>query len=111
MFSGTSKKRRPSRDNRALTPISLDFRLWLDLMLTSSAPDDDLHMGRRRAAERRGWAAVGFHQRSLRCPDRAESQGRPRCLRAAEAPWEEFELDDVAPVIELTKELIGAHLG
>src|SRR6516165_5323955 len=75
-------------------------------MLTSSAPDDDLHMGRRRAAERRGWAAVGFHQRSLRCPDRAESQARPRCRRAADARREEFELDDVAPVIELAKELI-----
>jgi hypothetical protein len=26
------------------------------------------------------------------------------------ARWEEIDLGDVAPVIELTKELIGAHL-
>jgi hypothetical protein len=30
---------------------------------------------------------------------------------AAHARWEEIDLGDVAPVIELTKELIGAHLG
>jgi len=29
---------------------------------------------------------------------------------AAHARWEEIDLGDVAPVIELTKELIGAHL-
>ena len=29
---------------------------------------------------------------------------------AAHARWEEIGLGDVAPVIELTKELIGAHL-
>jgi hypothetical protein len=28
----------------------------------------------------------------------------------AHARWEEIDLGDVAPVIELTKELIGAHL-
>ena len=30
---------------------------------------------------------------------------------AAHARWEEVGLGDVAPVIELTKELIGTHLG
>jgi len=29
---------------------------------------------------------------------------------AAHARWEEIGLGDVAPVIEFTKELIGAHL-
>ena len=29
---------------------------------------------------------------------------------AAHARWEEIDLRDVGPVIELTKELIGAHL-
>ena len=29
---------------------------------------------------------------------------------AAHARWEEIDLGDMAPVIELTKELIGAHL-
>jgi len=29
---------------------------------------------------------------------------------AAHARWDEIDLGDVAPVIELTKELIGAHL-
>jgi len=29
---------------------------------------------------------------------------------AAHARWEQIDLADVAPVIELTKELIGAHL-
>jgi hypothetical protein len=29
---------------------------------------------------------------------------------AAHARWDEIALGDVAPVIELTKELIGAHL-
>jgi hypothetical protein len=30
---------------------------------------------------------------------------------AAHVRWEQIDLGDVAPVIELTKELIGAHLG
>jgi len=30
---------------------------------------------------------------------------------AAHARWEEFEITDVTPVIEFTKELIAAHLG
>ena len=30
---------------------------------------------------------------------------------AAHARWEEFEIGDVTPVIEFTKELIAAHLG
>jgi hypothetical protein len=30
---------------------------------------------------------------------------------AAHARWDEIDLGDVAPVIELTKELIEAHLG
>jgi hypothetical protein len=30
---------------------------------------------------------------------------------AAHARWEEFEIGDVSPVIELTRELIEAHLG
>ena len=30
---------------------------------------------------------------------------------AAHAQWDQIDLGDVAPVIELTKELIGAHLG
>ena len=30
---------------------------------------------------------------------------------AAHARWAEIDLGDVAPVIELTKELIEAHLG
>jgi hypothetical protein len=30
---------------------------------------------------------------------------------AAHARWEEFEIGDVIPVIEFTKELIAAHLG
>jgi hypothetical protein len=29
---------------------------------------------------------------------------------AAHARWEEFELNDVKPVIELTRELVEAHL-
>jgi hypothetical protein len=30
--------------------------------------------------------------------------------QAKGARWEEIDLGDVAPVIELTKELVGAHL-
>ena len=30
---------------------------------------------------------------------------------AAQARWEEIALGEVAPVIELTRELIGAHVG
>jgi hypothetical protein len=30
---------------------------------------------------------------------------------AAHARWDEIDLGDVAPVIELIRELIGAHLG
>jgi hypothetical protein len=30
---------------------------------------------------------------------------------AAHPRWEEFEIGDVAPVIEFTKELIAAHFG
>ena len=41
---------------------------------------------------------------------RARAAAGPR-TSAAHARWEEIDLGDVAPVIELTKELIGAHLG
>ena len=45
----------------------------------------------------------------MKCADACAAAG----LRtsAAHARWEEIDLGDVTPVIELTKELIGAHLG
>jgi hypothetical protein len=42
--------------------------------------------------------------------DPAHAAARLR-TSAAHARWEEIALGDVGPVIELTKELIGAHLG
>ena len=54
------------------------------------------------------WAANQGVLTSLKAK-RARAVAGPR-TSAAHAQWAEIDLGDVAPVIELTKELIGAHL-
>jgi hypothetical protein len=74
------------------------------LRAASPARLNSLHRGPRRH-----WDTPEAAQ-----PDPAPPQARPCCRRlrtsAAHARWEQIDLGDVAPVIELTKELIGCIL-
>jgi hypothetical protein len=56
--------------NRRFGTVALGLLggIGLDLVPASPAPHDDTHLRRRRAAEGRGWAAVGFHLRRLYRP-------------------------------------------
>jgi len=71
---------------------------------------------RGRHGERRRTGHADHGTSEPRRPDRPQSRARARGVArlrtcAAHARWEEIGLGDVASVIELTKELVAAHLG